>query len=123
MMKLLLDMNLTPMWVPFLLAHGFEVIHWSSVGAPDAPDEEIFQFAGKGRFVVLTQDLDFSALLGLTKASGPSVIQLRSGDVAPDAIGGRMLSALKQHQQELANGAIVSIDPFRARVRVLPLAH
>ena len=99
------------------------MIHWSNVGAPNAMDEEIFQFARKGGFVVLTQDLDFSAMLGLTKASGPSVIQLRSGDVAPDTTGGRVLSALKQHRQELTDGAIVSIDPFRARVRGLPLAH
>lgn len=31
-MKLLLDMNLTPMWVGFLQENGFEAVHWSAVG-------------------------------------------------------------------------------------------
>lgn len=115
-------MNLAPAWAPFLRANGFEAIHWSSVGAPDALDEEIFQHAQGGRFVLLTQDLDFSAILGLTGASGPSVVQIRAVDVAPDMIGERVLLALRRHERELQDGAIVSIDPFRARVRVLPLA-
>lgn len=114
-------MNLAPAWVPFLQANGFEAIHWSSVGAPNAADEEIFRHALGGQLILLTQDLDFSAMLGLTGASGPSVVQLRSADVAPDVIGTRVLLALKRHERELQEGAIVSIDPFRARVRVLPL--
>jgi predicted nuclease of predicted toxin-antitoxin system len=122
MMKLLVDMNLAPAWAPFLQANGFEAIHWSSVGAPDALDEEIFRHAQSGLFVLLTQDLDFSAMLGLTGASGPSVVQIRAVDVAPDVIGARVLLALRRHERELHDGAIVSIDPFRARVRVLPLA-
>jgi predicted nuclease of predicted toxin-antitoxin system len=92
------------------------------VGAPDALDEEIFRHAQSGLFVLLTQDLDFSAMLGLTGASGPSVVQIRAVDVAPDVIGARVLLALRRHERELHDGAIVSIDPFRARVRVLPLA-
>jgi hypothetical protein len=32
-MKLLIDMNLSPRWVPFLAASQVEAIHWSSVGA------------------------------------------------------------------------------------------
>ncbi len=119
---MLVDMNLAPPWAPFLQANGFEAIHWSSLGAPDAPDEEIFRHAQAGQFVLLTQDLDFSAMLGLTGASGPSVVQIRAVDVAPDVIGRLVLLALRRHERELSDGAIVSIDPFRARVRVLPLA-
>lgn len=114
-------MNLAPAWAPFLRSNGFEAIHWSSLGAPDAADEAIFRHAQGGKFVVLTQDLDFSAMLGLTGASGPSVVQIRAADVAPEAIGGRVLLALRRHERELHDGAIVSLDPFRARVRVLPL--
>ena len=29
-MKLLVDMNLSPRWVPFLLDAGHEAVHWST---------------------------------------------------------------------------------------------
>jgi predicted nuclease of predicted toxin-antitoxin system len=33
-MKILVDMNLSPTWVQFLVAHGIEAVHWSAIGAP-----------------------------------------------------------------------------------------
>jgi len=44
-MKFLIDMNLSPLWVPFLVEKGFASVHWSTVGQPWAPDSEIFDFA------------------------------------------------------------------------------
>jgi len=40
-MKLLIDMNLSPAWVPVLKEAGHEALHWSTVGSPSAPDHEI----------------------------------------------------------------------------------
>ena len=37
-MKLLVDMNLSPSWVDRLARHGFEAVHWSTIGAATAPD-------------------------------------------------------------------------------------
>ena len=39
-MKLLLDMNLSPKWCDVLRGHGWETVHWSTVGAPTAADAE-----------------------------------------------------------------------------------
>jgi len=39
-MKLLVDMNLSPRWVPFLLDAAHEAVHWSTVGKADATDSE-----------------------------------------------------------------------------------
>jgi hypothetical protein len=36
--KLLVDMNLSPSWVDRLARHGFEAVHWSTIGAATAPD-------------------------------------------------------------------------------------
>ncbi len=36
-MKILIDVNLSPAWVDFLLDHGLEAVHWSTVGDPRAP--------------------------------------------------------------------------------------
>lgn len=30
---------------PILEEHGFEAMHWSAVGGPNAPDEEIMEYA------------------------------------------------------------------------------
>jgi predicted nuclease of predicted toxin-antitoxin system len=43
-MKLLVDMNLSPGWVTFLSAAGFEAVHWSAVGAADASDHELLSW-------------------------------------------------------------------------------
>lgn len=40
-MKWVIDMNLSPDWVPLLAESGDEVSHWSTLGAPNAPDREI----------------------------------------------------------------------------------
>ncbi len=40
-MKILIDMNLSPLWVQFLSGHALEAIHWSDVGSASATDSEI----------------------------------------------------------------------------------
>ena len=40
-MKLLLDMNLSPRWVGVLRLAGFDAVHWSTLGASNAPDAAI----------------------------------------------------------------------------------
>jgi predicted nuclease of predicted toxin-antitoxin system len=81
--KILLDMNLSPDWVPALEAEGHESRHWSTVGAFNAPDTEIMAWARNAGHVVLTQDLDYGALLFATQATAPSVVVLRAEDVRP----------------------------------------
>jgi len=44
-LKLLVDMNLSPMWVEELGKVGIEAAHWSTIGDPRAPDQAIFEWA------------------------------------------------------------------------------
>lgn len=120
-MKLLLDMNLSPTWVRFLEENDFEAVHWSGVGVSTATDAVIMAWARDHGFVVITHDLDFSAILASTEAVGPSVLQVRTQDVLPDAIGPDVVRVLRDHSEALAQGAIVSIDELASRVRVLPI--
>ena len=115
-------MNLSPEWVRLLQAAGLEAVHWSSLGNAGDPDELLFEHAAREGFVIMTLDLDFSAILARTRRRAPSVIQIRADDVAPTRIGRVVVGALLQHQDTLLAGAIVSIDPGRARLRVLPLS-
>lgn len=120
-MKLLIDMNLSPRWTGTLASAGFEAVHWSTVGETNAPDRTIMAYALANDFVVLTHDLDFSAVLAATQGEKPSVVQLRADNVSPDVIGRQVVVALRQMKAELQEGALVTVDPSRTRLRVLPL--
>lgn len=120
-MRILLDMNLSPRWVATLVEADFEATHWSDVGLVSAADVEIAAFAAKQGMVVMTNDLDFGALLSRSGERGPSVVQLRAGDLSPEAIGATVLEALRQMEGELDAGALVTIEPDRARLRLLPI--
>ena len=120
-MKLLVDMNLSPRWIGVLTDAGFEAAHWSTLGAKNAPDSEIMAYAKATNSVVLTHDLDFGAMLAAPHGEKPSVVQIRAEDVSPDAIGMQVIAALRQMASELEEGALLTIDPNRTRLRVLPL--
>ena len=119
--KLLIDMNLSPNWVLVLNNHGWQAIHWSMVGDPRASDRTIMDWAIEHGDTVFTHDLDFGAMLALTHATGPSVFQVRAQDILWDSLEETVTAALKQHDADLATGALVVVDESRTRVRVLPV--
>lgn len=120
-MKLLIDMNLSPRWVGVLVDAGIEAIHWSTCGEKNAPDSEITAYAGVNKYVVLTHDLDFGAILAATHGEKPSVVQIRAENVSPEIIGNQIIGALRQMASELEEGALLTIDPNRTRMSILPL--
>jgi predicted nuclease of predicted toxin-antitoxin system len=114
-------MNLSPRWVKTLTEAGIEAAHWSDVGRANAPDSEIMAFARANGYVVLTHDLDFSAILAATQGAKPSVVQIRAEDVRPETLAPTLIEALRQMAGQLDEGALLTVDPARARLRVLPL--
>jgi predicted nuclease of predicted toxin-antitoxin system len=120
-MKLLIDMNLSPRWVKTLAEAEIEASHWSSLGPVNASDADIMSFARTHGYVVLTHDLDFSAILAATQDAKPSVVQIRAADVRPETAGPVLIEALRQMAAQLEEGALLTVDPARARMRVLPL--
>lgn len=119
--EFLIDMNLSPLWVKFLAEAGLESVHWSAVGAPSAPDSEIMEYAASNGFVIFTHDLDFGALLAGRKSPRPSVIQIRAQDILPSSIGHVVAQAIQVSRDQLNAGALVTIEPNRSRIRLLPL--
>jgi predicted nuclease of predicted toxin-antitoxin system len=120
-MKLLVDMNLSPLWIPFLEQHGFPAVHWSDLGSASAPDTEIMERANADGYIVFTHDLDFGRLLALQGSGGPSVVQIRSQDVLPARVGDLVVNALYAARPHLEAGAIVTVDPLQHRIRLLPI--
>ena len=114
-------MNLSPRWVGVLMDAGFDAVHWSAVGSRTAPDEEIMAYAIQNSLVVFTNDLDLGPLLALSQKAKPSVVQVRTTDVLPEAIAHIVFALLQRFSSELNDGAIVTVDSAKPRVRILPL--
>jgi len=70
---------------------------------------------------VFTHDLNFGTLLALTRDSGPSVIQVRTHDVLPAHLEQLAITATRTYEPQLQQGAIVTVDESRSRVRILPI--
>jgi len=96
-LKIVVDMNLSPDWVHVFERHDWQAAHWASVGDPRASDQEIMDWAAANQHVVFTHDLDFGAILAVTHAEGPSVIQIRAQDVLPDHLEHIVVGALRQY--------------------------
>ena len=61
-------------------------------------------------YVVVTNDLDFGAILAATQAEGPSVLQMRTEAVSPHSLGDRLLKALERFEGDLLAGALITVD-------------
>jgi predicted nuclease of predicted toxin-antitoxin system len=120
-MKLLLDACMPLDWLDFLNEHKQECVAWLRIGAPNAPDTDIMQYANENNFVVLTHDLDFGTLLAISNAAQPSVIQFRAPDIRPAALGPLLLQALTAHENIIREGALITVEAGRVRSRILPL--
>lgn len=121
MIRLVVDVNLSPLWVDVFVRQGWPTVHWSTVGDPRAKDRTIMAWASENGHVVFTHDLDFGTLLALTRASGPSVVQVRSHDVLPHRIGSMVISVIRTYRSQLQEGAVVTVDESRGKVRILPI--
>lgn len=120
-MKILIDMNLSPSWTDVFKKTGYRSVHWSEIGRLNADDQTIFKYALSHKYIIFTHDLDFGAILSLTKGIGPSVIQVRTQDVTPDHLGKIIIKILKKYQKELLKGALIIVDEEKLRLRILPL--
>jgi predicted nuclease of predicted toxin-antitoxin system len=122
-MKILIDMNLSPIWRKTLEKAGIDSVHWSELGPAATPDPAIIAFATANGLTILTNDLDFGAALATANRDKPSVVQIRGNDLRPSSIGRQVCQALKQMNAELEMGALLTIEPRRTRLRLLPLRN
>jgi len=80
-MKLLLDANLSWRLAPVLTEHFGECIHVNKTELPKpAKDAEIWDYAAKNGYSIVTQDSDFLNLFE-TRGFPPRIILLRVGNI------------------------------------------
>jgi predicted nuclease of predicted toxin-antitoxin system len=121
LIKLLLDQGLPRSASQLLCQAGIDTIHVAEIGFSTAEDQEILAKAIEDQRVVVTLDADFHALLALNNANSPSVIRIRIERLKAVAITNLLLSILPECEQDLAKGAVVTVELHRIRVRFLPL--
>jgi predicted nuclease of predicted toxin-antitoxin system len=90
---------------------------WETVSS----DSLILKWARENELVVCANDLDFGAILTVTRAKGPSVIQVQTQDVTSKHLEDLIVRTLCQHKVILEHGALISVDEARLRSRILPL--
>ena len=120
-MKLLLDQGLPRTAAKLLRVAGFDTVHVGDIGYATVKDAAILQLATAEQRVVVTLDADFHTLLALSAASTPSVIRIRIEGLRAEAVAALIQSVVAQCEQELAQGAVVTAQEGRLRVRRLPL--
>jgi len=121
-MKFLIDNALSPALAALLQQAGHDAIHVRSIGLQHADDDAIFDLAAVERRVLVSADADFGTLLAMRSSRQPSVIQFRGeGSRKPDALARTLLANLSQLVDALENGSIVTFEPARVRVRLLPI--
>ncbi len=59
--------------------------------------------------------------LRLPRGHKPSVIQVRADQLSPGVMGDAVIAAIQNAEDELTRGALVTLDPHRKRLRILPL--
>lgn len=120
-LRFLADVHISPATIRDLRSRGWDMVRVSDVLDPTASDAEILDYARQHSQIVVTQDLDFSALLAIGGHAAPSVITLRLEDARPAVVTRRLLDVVSALEQELSEGIIVSADETTVRYRFLPI--
>jgi len=95
--KLLFDNNLSPR-LPSLLVDVYpNAAHVALVGLQSATDDEVWEYAREGNFVIVTKDGDFNDLRAL-RGVPPKLVWLRVGNCPTS----RVAALLRRHQAAIS---------------------
>jgi len=120
-MKFLGDMGIARSTLTWLQARGHDAKHLRDEGLQRLPDDEIFAKAKKEKRIVLTFDLGFGDIAASAVQALPSVIIFRLQDERPTNVNRRLEEVLEEAARELEEGAIISVEETRFRIRRLPI--
>ncbi len=121
-MKLLADLHIAPATVEFLRRLGHDVVRVSETLPPTATDREIVATAVAQGRVILTQDLDFSAIIALSGTTQPSLLSVRLSSSRIEHVNAVLERILPAVENDLLSGAVVVVEDQRIRLRQLPIA-
>ena len=113
-MKVLLDACISPLVKKHLQAAGYDVV-WAGDWNEDPGDEVILTRAHEQERVLVTLDKDFGelgVLRGLAHKGIVRLVNFRASQQGPAC-----LQILANHASDLTQGAIITAEPGRIRIR------
>lgn len=116
-MKVLLDTCMWGLLQQPLIDAGHDVI-WAGNWPDDPGDAAILALAHQEGRVLITLDKDFGELAIVQNAPHAGIVRLVGFSVRQQA--SLCLDVLERYADELAQGAIITVDPRRVRVRPGP---
>jgi predicted nuclease of predicted toxin-antitoxin system len=87
----------------------------------EACDEDILHWASENGWIIITNDLDFGAILAVESRRFPSIIQIRRLELFSESLFSILEHVIQRFANELNRGAIIVVDEKRMRVRLLPI--
>ena len=115
-MKLLLDSCISFFAVKELRENNFTVT-WVPETGKDPGDEVIIKKAFSENFVLVTADKDFGELVFLQGMHSPTIIRLVN--IPAISQGEIILKLINSYKKEIEDGAIITVDRYRVRIRHL----
>jgi predicted nuclease of predicted toxin-antitoxin system len=122
-MRFLADMGISHIVVTWLQAQGHDATHLRDEGLHRLENGEIFTKALRESRIILTWDLDFTEILALSGRHTVSAVIFRLVNTRSAHVIERLARVLQESAQDLEDGAIISVEEARHRVRLLPLGR
>jgi len=121
--KLFADINISTHVVAELAARGHEIARMDRFLDPRAEDAEIASFVSRHHGVLITRDQDFPAILAMSGATSPTIINLRHSRTDVAFLVTLLDAVLRSHTEDITTGAVVTIDDGGVRVHLLPIGR
>lgn len=115
-MKFLLDSCISFFAVKDLRENEFSVT-WVPETGKDPGDEVIIEKAYSENLVLVTADKDFGELVFLKGMHSPTIIRLVN--ITAIDQGKIILELIRSYKKEIEDGAIITVDRYRVRIRHL----
>lgn len=122
-MHFLADMGVSWRVVEWLRDNGHDAAHLQEQQLHRLPDGGIFVKAADERRIILTWDLDFTEIVALSGAHIVSAVVFRLMNTRSENVIRRLARVLAESARDLEEGAIISVEESRHRVRLLPIGR
>ena len=120
-MRFLADMGVARGAAAPLREEGHDVVHLSEEGLERLPDRAVLAKALAEDRILSTFDLDFGEIVALSGERTPSVVLFRLSNARQDRVAERLRQVIADASGWLSEGAIVTVEDTRLRVRQLPV--
>lgn len=122
-MRFLSDMGISQRVVIWLREQSHDATHLRDEGLQRLENGDIVTKASRESRIILTWDLDFAEILALSGSNTVSAVVFRLVNTRSTHVIERLERVLLESAQDLENGAIISVEEGRHRVRLLPIGR